>query len=84
MKAQDWYENEVPGLGQDFRTAVAAAIQRISTNPRQFPVIYKTIHRGLLRQFPYALLFVIEAEGSLMVVACFHSSRDPAHWQTRS
>ena len=81
--AQDWYENEAPGLGRRFRAAVDAAVERMSANPQQFPVVYRSIHRALLRTFPYAMMFVIEADGALTVIACFHASRDPAHWQQR-
>ena len=84
IDAQDWYENEAPGLGRRFRTAVDAVIQRMSANPRQFPVVYRSIRRALLRRFPYALMFVIEADESLTIIACFHGSRDPEHWQKRS
>jgi hypothetical protein len=56
----------------------------MSANPRQFPVVYKSIRRTLLRRFPYALMFVIEADGTVAVIACFHGSRDPAHWQKRA
>jgi plasmid stabilization system protein ParE len=84
IHAQDWYENEVPGLGRRFRAAVDAVVTRISANPRQFPIVYKNIRRALLRRFPYALMFVIEADGSLTVIACFHGSRDPARWQKRA
>ncbi len=84
IDAQDWYENEVPGLGRRFRAAVDAVIQRISTNPQQVPVIYKNVRRALLRRFPYALMFVIEADETLTVIACFHGSRDPAQWQKRT
>ena len=83
IDAQDWYENEVPGLGRRFRAAVDAEIQSMSVNPRQFPVIYKNIRRALLRRFPYALMFVIEADETMTVIACFHGSRDPVHWQKR-
>lgn len=83
MGALDWYESQVPGLGRDFGLAVAALIERVSSNPRQFPVVYKNIHRALLRHFPYSLMFVIETDGALLAVACFHASRDPAHWQER-
>jgi hypothetical protein len=55
----------------------------MSVNPRQFPVIYKNIRRALLRRFPYALMFVIEADETMTVIACFHGSRDPVHWQKR-
>ena len=84
IDAQDWYENEAPGLGRNFRAAVDAVIQRMSANPWQFPVVYKSIRRALLRHFPYALMFVVEADETLTVIACFHGSRDPARWQKRA
>ena len=83
IDAQDWYENEVPGLGRRFRAVVDAVIERMSANPRQFPVIYKNVRRALLSSFPYALMFVLETDETLTVIACFHGSRDPAHWQKR-
>ena len=52
IDAQDWYENEAPGLGRRFRAAVDAVIERMSANPRQFPVVHKNIRRALLRRFP--------------------------------
>jgi plasmid stabilization system protein ParE len=84
IDAQDWYENEAPGLGRRFRAAVDAVVERMSATPRQFPVIYKNVRRALLRRFPYALMFVIGADEALTVIACFHGSRDPAHWQKRA
>jgi plasmid stabilization system protein ParE len=84
VDAQDWYENEVPGLGRRFRAAVDAVVQSMSLNPRQFPVVYKSIRRALLRRFPYALMFVVETDETLTVIACFHGSRDPAHWRKRA
>lgn len=83
IDAQDWYENEVSGLGRHFRAAVDAVIERMSDGPEQFPVIHKNVHRALLRRFPYALMFVIEADRTLTVIACFHGSRDPMNWQKR-
>ena len=84
IDAQDWYENEAPGLGRRFRAAVEAVIEQMSVNSRQFPVIYKDVRRALLRRFPYALMFVIEADETLTVIPCFHGSRDPEHWQRRA
>jgi len=81
IQAQNWYEKEAPGLSRRFLAAVGVALQRMTANPRQFPVVYKSIRRALLRRFPYSLLFVIEPDDALTVIACFHSSRDPMHWQ---
>jgi plasmid stabilization system protein ParE len=84
IDAQDWYEREAPGLGRSFRAAVDTVVERMGANPQQFPIAYKSIRRALLRRFPYALMFVIEADETLTVIACFHGSRDPAHWQKRA
>lgn len=84
IDAQDWYENEAPGLGRRFRAEVDATIERMRANPRQFPAIHKDVHRALVRHFPYALMFLIEADETLSVIACFHGSRDPIRWQNRS
>ncbi len=83
IDAQDWYESEARDLGRRFRAAVDAVIKRIGMNPRQFPVVHKNVRRALLRRFPYALMFVIEPDGALTIIACFHGSRDPTRWQKR-
>ena len=83
FEAQDWYEGEVAGLGRRFRQAIEALIDRMSDNPRQFPIVFKNVRRALLRRFPYSLFFVVE-DDELIVIACFHASRDPSHWQKRA
>ena len=80
IEAQDWYEDEAAGLGRRFREAIDALTERMSTNPLQFPVVYKNLRRALLRCFPYSLFFVVD-DDTLLVIACFHASRDPSHWQ---
>jgi len=83
IAAQDWYERESPGLAQRFRDALDVVIEQIIAHPRQFQVVHKSVRRALLRRFPYALMFVIESDDSVTVIACFHGSRDPAQWQRR-
>jgi plasmid stabilization system protein ParE len=84
IDAQDWYEGEAPGLGRRFREAFDAVINGISDNPLKFPVVYKNVRRAVLHRFPYLLFFVIEDDNNLLVIACFHASRDPSHWQKRT
>ena len=83
VEAQDWYEDEAAGLGRRFRLAVDVLAERMSANPRQFPVMFKNVRRALLRRFPYALFFIAE-DDTLLVIACFHASRDPWQWQRRT
>ena len=83
IDAQDWYENEAPGLGLRFRAAVDNAVQRISSHPRQFPIVYKTVRRALVKSFPLRPDVHHRTRRALVVLACFHGSRDPEHWQKR-
>lgn len=82
IAAQDWYEGESPGLGRRFRGEIDRLAARMADNPRQFPVIFKRLRRARVNTFPYALFFS-EAEDAFVVIACFHSSRDPQHWRRR-
>jgi plasmid stabilization system protein ParE len=82
IDAQDWYEAEAPGLGRRFRAEIDSVVRRMADNPRQFPTVFKTLRRARAKKFPYALFFLVEPN-ALLVIACFHSSRDPRHWQKR-
>ena len=82
IEAQDWYETQAPGLGRRFRAEIEVVVQRMADNPRQFPVVFKTLRRARAKKFPYALFFLIEPD-ALLVIACFHASRDPRRWQKR-
>jgi plasmid stabilization system protein ParE len=83
QEAQDWYDTRVEGLGDRFFAAVDALLPRIGDNPEQFPTAYTNLRRVMVRRFPYALYFRIEAEG-VYVIACFHTSRDPRQWRRRT
>ena len=82
-EAQDWYEAESRGLGGAFRAELDNAVQRLTANPLQFPLVLADIRRALLRRFSYALFFRI-VDDPVFVMACFHSSRDPRIWQHRT
>jgi toxin ParE1/3/4 len=83
IQAQNWYENEAAGLGRHFRQAIDGLIDRVSDNPRQFPAVFRSTRRALLRRFPYSLFFVVDGD-VVIVIACFHASRDPSRWQKRT
>ena len=82
IEAHDWYEGELTGLGGRFIQAIDFAVDRMSASPRQFPVVFKNARRALLRGFPYSLFFVVDDQ-AILVMACFHASRNPLHWKKR-
>ena len=82
INAQNWYEGEA-GLARHFSNAIGALIEWMRDNPPQFPTVYKNVRRALLRRFLYSLFFVLEAD-ALIVIACFHASRDPLQLQDQT
>lgn len=81
-QAYDWYEDRRPGLSEDFLGAVDACVQRIRRNPELMPIAYETYRRGILRRFPYTVIY--EAVSDVIAIyAVFHSSRDPEKWRQR-
>lgn len=82
IDAEDWYDARLPGLGMRFREEVGETVLRMRENPHQFPVVLRDVHRARLRKFPYGLFFSVEVD-TLVVIACFHGSRDPKRWERR-
>ena len=80
--AQDWYEIRQAGLGTIFREQDGTTVVRLRENPYQFPMVFRNVHRARLRKFSYALFFWIETD-TIVVIACFHGSRDPKRWERR-
>lgn len=80
--AYNWYESQLPGLGDEFVAAINAAVASISENPFAYPVIHRQARRLLLRRFPYGLYFRL-IDNHPIVIACMHGSRDPIRWQSR-
>jgi hypothetical protein len=77
-----WYEQQRKGLGEEFLQAMREAFSAIEANPAQYPRIRGKIRRALLRRFPFAVLYLAEPDKTI-VLGCFHSKRDPAHWHFR-
>ncbi|HEY7545402.1 MAG TPA: type II toxin-antitoxin system RelE/ParE family toxin [Blastocatellia bacterium] len=82
IEAVDWYRAIDPGLEKEFLRAVDAGLSSIRRNPEQYALIYKNVRRALLRKFPYAIFYFV-FDDTVVVIACFHTRRDPKGWQDR-
>ena len=83
QEAFDWYEAQSLGLGAEFLRAADACVAAIQRNPYIYPAVHGQTRRAILRKFPYALFYLIE-ERRIIVLACFHSRRNPRDWERRS
>ncbi|HVS10638.1 MAG TPA: type II toxin-antitoxin system RelE/ParE family toxin [Planctomycetota bacterium] len=77
-----WYEGQRAGLGEEFLDAVGQAFTAVLETPRRYRVVHRDTRRAHLRRFPYSVLYRIVGD-DVIVVACFHGSRNPRQWEGR-
>jgi plasmid stabilization system protein ParE len=82
LEAFRWYNEQVPGLGQEFLAEIDRAIESILAHPEANRKLYREYRRGLMRRFPYSIFYAIDGE-RLVVFAVLHAARDPRVWRRR-
>jgi plasmid stabilization system protein ParE len=82
-EARRWYRRQQSDLASRFMRAVESGLQLISEYPEAQPRTYGTMRRLLISGFPYALIYILDAD-VIVVLGCFHTARDPAVWQERA
>lgn len=81
--AADWYEHRRAGLGARFVAAVQYVLDEVSSNPQRYPVVFRGVREGLVQRFPYCV-YCREENGQIVVLAVFHTARDPSIWRARA
>ncbi len=82
LDAAKYYELQATGLGSDFLDEVDLAIRDIRENPERWPVLRNDMRRRLVRRFPYALLYRVDAD-AIIIQATMHLHRRPDYWLGR-
>jgi plasmid stabilization system protein ParE len=78
-----WYEARRQGLGDGFLDVVGEALEFIGTHRESAPIVHHDIRRQLLMRFPYGIFYRV-IDGEVVVLGCFHASRTPRAWRSRS
>jgi toxin ParE1/3/4 len=83
LEAYLWYEQQRPGLGEEFLESLDKAHQSIIQNPSTYRTRYKKKVRAfLVDRFPYLILYVLE-KIDVNVISVFDTRRDPQIWKKR-
>ena len=77
-----WYERQCAGLGSEFVRAVDACFESIAQQPDVFPSVYRGARLGLLRKFPYLVIYRVFPD-FISVVPVMHGRRHPRRWRAR-
>jgi plasmid stabilization system protein ParE len=83
IEASAWHETKRIGLALEFIAEIDRCVSLASKHPLQFAVVREEVRRVVAHRFPYSLYFRAEKH-RIVVLAVFHSGRDPAIWQARA
>jgi len=70
--------------GDSFLAEIETVFDAIQAMPLRLPIVHNTIHRALLRRYPFAVFFrVRSATTEVVVLAVLPQRIDPAKWPDR-
>ena len=81
-EAADFLEDQSAGLDRRLFADVERTVQRVIDHPHIGPPVGNGARKIRLRDFPYDLIYRIDAS-SLFIVAVAHHRRDPEQWRDR-
>jgi len=83
-KATAFYNKREPGLGDAFREEIYAAIDKLTIQPRRWPVLSGDIRQCLVGRFPWAILYRIRGGGRVIrILTIRHQRRHPRYGTRR-
>ena len=83
IEAINYYEEREDGLGYAFSVGIYSAVQNILDYPKAWPIFEDDIRRCLANRFPYGVLYSIEENGHILLVAIMNLNRAPDYWKDR-
>jgi mRNA-degrading endonuclease RelE of RelBE toxin-antitoxin system len=81
-EAIQYYNNELPGLGDVFLTEVLKCLDRIASFPYSWQLCSKRTRRCQTRRFPYGIIYQVRDE-EILIVAVANLHRKPEYWRDR-
>jgi plasmid stabilization system protein ParE len=82
-EAADWYETRRARLGEDFTAAVQEVLDRVVEQPEFYAASLDDIREAPVKRFPYCIYYRTKPD-TIVILAVFHTARDPGVWQSRS
>lgn len=78
-EAREWYELQIPGLGEEFIAAMELQLKRLEQAPLLYAEVIPDVRRALLPRFPYGLFYTVR-DSLIHVLAVSHDARNPKQW----
>jgi plasmid stabilization system protein ParE len=78
-----YYEKRSLNLGLAFLDEIEKASQRILADPRVYQSVGDEVRRARVGRFPFNILYVVESDDLIRVIAVAHQKRRPGYWRIR-
>jgi plasmid stabilization system protein ParE len=78
-EAQEWYESQSPGLGEEVIAAMELQLKRLEQAPLLYAEVIPGVRRALLPRFPYGLFYAVRGD-LVHILAVLHDARNPGRW----
>ena len=82
-EAQEWYELQSPGLGEEFLVATELQLRRLEQAPLLYVEVITGVRRAFLPRFPYGLFYTVQ-RNLVHVLAVLHDGRNPKRWPKKT
>ena len=77
-----WYEEQQPGLGENFLDEFERTLRRLLAEPERWHKIQDNNRKLNFHRFPFAIVYSVRAD-VLFIKAVMHLHRRPFYWQRR-
>lgn len=74
--AYNWYEEQLPDLGESFLDDLYSTLEKIAIHPEYFSFVFDDFRDASLKKFPYLVVFKIEAT-KVYINSVRHTKRKP-------
>ena len=77
-----WYEQWSSGLGKRFAAAVGRRLDDIAEDPERWPFEEQDVRAAKVPRWKFVIYYRMVTD-IIVVIAIFHTSRDPQEWMDR-
>ncbi len=81
--AQEWYADRSIIAAYAFISELTQAVALLKEAPRVWPEFSSSTRRYTLPRFPFSLIYRIQKDGLVEVIAVMHQKKKPGYWSKR-
>lgn len=78
-----YYESKTRHTGWNFYEAIECQLQKIADHPLSYPRTIRNMHRAPIPRFPYHIIFELDDDNKIHIIAVAHQKRKPGYWIKR-